>query len=259
MENILFSIVIPTYNSGSTIASAIESVLAQNFKKFELLIIDGCSNDDTLIIIKSYIDPCIRFISETDKGVYDAMNKAIQIAKGEWLFFLGSDDVMHDENVLDDIHSFISNQTKLDVLYGDALFKNSGIKHYGSSSLERIMYENNICHQAIFYNHTVFKRLGTYNLAYTLYADWDLNIRCFMHPEFTIKYVDRLISIYNENSGISAKFIDTDVNFSKILPIYRLRLQTKIFLESYDYKIGNKLMWPIRWCRKVAKSIIHKR
>jgi len=90
----MYSIIIATYNSANTLAEAIQSVLQQTLKDFELIIIDGKSSDGTLEIIKSYEKEITYWISEKDKGVYDAWNKGIKIAKGEWICFLGSDDIM---------------------------------------------------------------------------------------------------------------------------------------------------------------------
>src|SRR5690606_10153742 len=101
----LISIIIPTYNSAKTLRQALTSVVGQTYKKIEVLIIDGCSNDDTLVIVQSYAaeDSRLKWVTEPDNGIYDAMNKGIQLAKGEWLYFLGSDDKLHDEYVLEKI------------------------------------------------------------------------------------------------------------------------------------------------------------
>src|SRR4051812_5182325 len=102
-----FTIIIPVFNSEKTIDIAIGSVLNQQYTSYEVLIIDGLSKDNTLEKVRSYNDARIKIHSEKDSGIYDAMNKGIAKATGTWLMFLGSDDELHDNNVLADIHDAI--------------------------------------------------------------------------------------------------------------------------------------------------------
>src|SRR5246127_4505724 len=102
-----FSVIIPTYNSAKTISQSIQSVLRQSFTGYEVLIIDGASTDDTLAITSAFNSERIKTISEKDRGVYDAMNKGIKLAKGQWLYFLGSDDALYDDSVLEKIKGLI--------------------------------------------------------------------------------------------------------------------------------------------------------
>src|SRR2546426_834552 len=99
----LLSIVIVVYNAGSTLKHAIESVLNQTYKNIELIIIDGGSNDNTLQIINNYSSQIGYFISEKDNGIYDAMNKGILAAKGDWILFLGADDILYRPDIITDI------------------------------------------------------------------------------------------------------------------------------------------------------------
>ena len=97
------SIIIPTCNSAKTLSRCLDSVISQSFTDWEVLMKDGVSNDDTIIIASSYQDSRIRIYSEPDKGIYDAMNKGIDKAQGEWLYFLGSDDWLLNNCVLEEI------------------------------------------------------------------------------------------------------------------------------------------------------------
>src|SRR5882757_1386619 len=98
---LLVSVITVVYNGASTLEDTIRSVAGQTFRDFEFLIVDGGSKDATIDIIKKYPDTVTRWISEPDKGVYDAMNKGIRLAEGEWLYFLGSDDTFQDSGVLE--------------------------------------------------------------------------------------------------------------------------------------------------------------
>jgi glycosyltransferase involved in cell wall biosynthesis len=122
----LISIVIPVFNAGKTLQSTIESVLNQSYKNIELIIVDGESVDNTNEIINQYNKNINIFICEKDNGIYDAMNKGIVAASGDWLLFLGGDDVLYDSEILASIFND-SNFDKVDFLYGDVLFKSNSL------------------------------------------------------------------------------------------------------------------------------------
>jgi len=108
--NPFFSIIIPTYNSSATISVALNSIIKQSYQNFEVIIVDGLSNDNTISIISQFQDDRIKIFSEKDKGVYDAMNKGINYANGKWIYFMGSDDYFYDNTIL----FYISNKLKMD-------------------------------------------------------------------------------------------------------------------------------------------------
>lgn len=99
----LISIIIPTYNCENTFTIALKSVLSQDLEEKEIIIVDGGSSDGTLDLLNKYDQQIDYWISEPDNGIYDALNKGIDLANGEWLYFLGSDDKLYDNHVLTDI------------------------------------------------------------------------------------------------------------------------------------------------------------
>jgi glycosyltransferase involved in cell wall biosynthesis len=203
----LFSIIIPTYNSGATIRRCLESLAVQTFTDFEVLVMDGVSTDDTLRITEELAGAFqgrIRITSEPDKGVYDAMNKGILGARGKWLLFLGSDDRLNDDLVLEKASASLRTSRE-DIVYGSVIFQHCRVNYGGPFSLGKILLEGNICHQAIFYNKTVFEKIGVYDLAYKIYADYDYNVRCFSSKLIRHKYIDLIISEYNERDGLTGK------------------------------------------------------
>ena len=115
------TIVIATYNSERTLAVAMESVLNQTFQDWECLIIDGASTDGTIDIIRRYVnsDNRFRYISEPDKGIYDAFNKGWRNATGEWVMYLGSDD----EYLPNGLEILMSQCDDVDMIYGDVIIK----------------------------------------------------------------------------------------------------------------------------------------
>ena len=118
-----FSIIIATYNSEQYIKQAINSILNQDFKNYEIIIIDGLSKDKTTEIIQKYIKNITFFKSEPDTGIYDAWNKAISVAKGSWIYFLGSDDYLKDSDVLINVEKRITdiefNDNSKTIIYGE--------------------------------------------------------------------------------------------------------------------------------------------
>jgi glycosyltransferase involved in cell wall biosynthesis len=167
---------------------------------------DGNSSDNTIELVKSFKDLRIRINSEPDQGVYDAMNKGIEKAKGEWILFLGSDDKLYNDEVLSDIAKVLK-RTKKSVVYGDAQIDGNvswakGDKIYGGKfSLYRLL-RRNICHQAIFYKREfLMKNHLTYNLSYPVSADWDFNLRSWLIQPF--QYHSAIISYFTAG-GISS-------------------------------------------------------
>lgn len=188
------SIIIPTYNSASVLPKALDSIVNQTFTDWEVLIMDGVSNDDTIKVAEAYNDSRIRIYSEPDNGIYDAMNKGIKKARGEWLYFLGSDDWLLNDNVLHNV--FAQGTDSYDVVYGEVDAPHLASNHSGEWTLQTI--DRNRCHQAIFYRRSVVRRLGGYNTKYKIWADYDLNLKWFFDKKVKKKHIPTVIAHYAE-------------------------------------------------------------
>ncbi len=235
-SNPLFSIVIPTYNSEKTIGHCLESVLSQTYTDYEILIIDGLSIDNTAEIVSLYTGRTkkIKWQSGKDKGTYDAMNKGIQLAKGHWLYFLGSDDTLLNKNTLENI-SLILKSSVAKVVYGNVLIQGNavwapdGSIYDGNFDLAKLMVKN-ICHQAIFYNSEFIKKNGfVYNIKYNVLSDWDFNLKCWAKTSFL--YVEQTIAKFNaggSSTSVSVKddfgneFVENFLKYFKISPNNKL-------------------------------------
>lgn len=163
---LFLSIVIPTFNAGSHLEGALKSLARQTFRDFEVIVIDGLSKDNTKEIFSRLSGslPGATWVSEKDEGIYDAMNKGIKKAQGEWIYFLGNDDRLHDETVLEKVHRFVST-TPANVIYGNILSKAFKQPYDGVFSAKKI-YHQNISHQAIFVKRQVFDIVGVFSLKY---------------------------------------------------------------------------------------------
>lgn len=221
----LITIVTAVLNNKKTIEDTIISVLMQNYQNIEFIILDGGSTDGTLDILYSYKKQINRLISEPDRGVYDAFNKGIDLANGDWIYFLGSDDKFADQNILTDI---FSKKYKSKMIYGNVIWGDTE-NVYDGKFTKTMLYYKNICQQAIFYHRDAFHILGKFELKYTLLADWVFNMRAFASNTIAPMYLDKVIAVYSTD-GIS--FTSTDTIFVKT----RQYLIKEIFgLHHYIY------------------------
>ncbi|EPF2606042.1 TPA: glycosyltransferase family 2 protein [Yersinia enterocolitica] len=118
-NNELVSIIIATYNVDGCISACLDSVLSQSYENYEIIIVDGMSTDKSLDVIKSYTDSRIRLYSEKDKGIYDAWNKGVNLAKGQWLLFIGADDIFYSKTSLATLVNAVpDNNETLPIIYG---------------------------------------------------------------------------------------------------------------------------------------------
>ena len=228
------SIIVAVFNGVKTIEKTISSVLGQTYNNFELVIIDGGSTDGTIRILEQIHNPALSWRSEPDKGIYDALNKGIERATGEWLYFLGADDELYNKKVL---KSLFGSQgfENADFFYGNVkIVAHKGL-YDGEFDYKKLLIKN-ISHQAIFYNKNIFQKVGKYNLKYKSHADWDFNLRCFENKEIRLKYTDKIIASFAEG-GASSNY---DIPFLKesLLPRKLKFLETKknglYNLKSYD-------------------------
>ncbi|MCR5039686.1 MAG: glycosyltransferase [Bacteroidales bacterium] len=227
-----FSIIIPTFNSKLTIRRCVDSVIGQSYEDFELLLMDGASQDDTVAIVRSYNDKRIRVFSEPDKGIYDAMNKGIDKSSGNWLLFLGSDDYLYDRDVLSNVVPFLLDE--LDVVYGEVESHWPELNR-GEWSLEKI--DGNRCHQAIFYNRRFFGKTIRYNLRYPVLADFDLNLKWFLNRKYKHCYIPITISHFSDG-GMSSQV--QDVNFYKDVGLNKLKYNNHVLTPLYKKRAARQ-------------------
>ena len=142
-----FTVITVCYNASATIRETIASVLGQTYRGMEYIVVDGKSTDGTAEILQSITDRRMKFISEKDTGIYNAMNKGLRMADGDYLIFLGADDTFFNEDVLEKVAAKITDTDS--VVYGDVMFRKRQRRYNGAFS-RWTWGHRNVCHQCIF-------------------------------------------------------------------------------------------------------------
>lgn len=193
----LISIVTVSYNAVSTIEQTILSVINQTYPHIEYIIIDGGSTDGTVDIIKKYADRIAYWVSEPDKGIYDAMNKGIKVATGEWINFMNAGDCFANSKVLNEIFYTNNFSSQTNFLYSDSyISSNSTILQIHKASLEK----GEIIHQSCIYKKELHRKYGLYIVSNPIIISDYIFFNSISKKE--IQKLSTIISVY-DNSGIS--------------------------------------------------------
>jgi len=214
----LFSIITVTFNARLTLMPTLESVRNQTCDLYEMIVVDGASTDGTVDILRTTADMNLRWVSEPDKGIYDAMNKGIAMAQGEYLIFLNAGDCFASADTLqlladaaldNDFPGIIYGQTDIVDSYGHVI----GPRHLRAPehlSLDSFKEGMTVCHQAFV---ALRKITGFYNLKYRFSADYDWCIQCLQHSrrnhyvdETIIHYLSEGMTTANMNASLRERF-----------------------------------------------------
>lgn len=178
------SIVIATFNAGTTLERCLQSIISQKQEEIELLVIDGASTDSTLAIIRQYSEYIDVFISEPDQGLYDAWNKGIRAAHGQWIWFIGADDCLTPKaiaNYLDFLHLHIAELPNIDLITAEETlvdYTGRKIKTMGKpfcwKEYRKLML---IAHGATLHKKQLYVDYGLYSLDFKICADYEFLFR----------------------------------------------------------------------------------
>lgn len=204
-----FTIITVVYNDEKRIDKTIESVYEQDSDEFEYIIIDGESTDNTIEIASKFKDLFInrniefRIFSEKDKGVYDAMNKGISYAKGEFVCFMNSGDRFYDEHTLGRISQYYNDNPSVDIMYGDTIeYKSNGlIRKKEAQSIDVIEDDMPFCHQSAV-TRTELMVMHPFDLDYRICADHDFYMWCYTN-NYRFHHINTIVSKY-EFGGLSS-------------------------------------------------------
>lgn len=237
------SIIIVTYNCEELIEDTLKSIIIQKNRNFEVIIIDGKSSDDTIVIAKNILKNSnikYKVISEKDNGIYDAMNKGIDLSIGEYLYFINAGDILYNEFVISD---FIKYEEKnlADIFYGDTVnVKEREIVSEVTNNypIKKQIIFKGICHQSIFAKKSTFK-YNKFDIKYKISADFNWLIKClnlnykFMYfPKKICKY--DIDGISSSNKGIITGSIEyIEIIRRNITGIYKILGITRGYYRKY--------------------------
>ena len=200
------SIITVCFNAKDCIEETILSVINQSYPNIEYIIIDGGSSDGTVDIINKYNTKITYWISEPDKGIYDAMNKGINIASGKWINFMNAGDTFCETTTVESCINFLRKKECIDVLYGNTIlnYKNEKYLSYphNLSLINRITI---FCHQSCFIKNSILKK-NLFDIKYKIVADYN-QIRNLYNKGCLFKYINIPICNYEAENGISSQNI----------------------------------------------------
>jgi glycosyltransferase involved in cell wall biosynthesis len=229
----MISIGIVVYNGVEHIRRCLDSIVKQSYRNIELIVVDGDSKDGTQNVLQEYAEHISVLVSEPDKGIYDAMNKVCSLATGDWLIFLGCDDVLLD--VLGRIAKLMVNPDAL--YYGNAILRSNGVV-YGGKFSKFTLAQRNFCHQAVFYPRVVYKDYS-YGSEYKMLADYAYNIK-LVGIGIPYYYLGETISIFNDRGR---SFLLGDAEFAKDqIKLIRASFGNKYALVAFLLIPLNKLV-----------------
>jgi glycosyltransferase involved in cell wall biosynthesis len=237
-------------NSASTVELTIKSLINQNYKKIEYIIIDGLSKDGTLDIIKKYKEYIDLIISEKDKGIYDALNKGIRNASGDIIGFLHSDDRLNSD---DTISKIVENfkKTSSDMVIGNIIMVNQDnqkiVRRYNGSPKPEYLFSCGIMppHPAVYIKKNIYEKYGFFNLRYKIAADYEFLFKLIVVFKVKFRYFNQVYTQMNIG-GLSTKnyFNQFLLNY-EIFKIhrrysYKLNFIKKLIIRKKEYKIDQK-------------------
>ena len=249
------SIITVVRNNKNTIADCILSILSQSKVPFEYIIIDGNSTDGTLDEIKKYTYPGLKLVSEADKGIYDAMNKGLKIARGEVVGILNSDDLYDNPDVLENVGK-VFEDTAIDACYSDLVYvrrdNTSQVVRYWKSQryVEGLFRKGWVPpHPTFFVRRSVYEKYGLFDLSFNLAADFDLMLRFIAKNKIVVCYLPCITirmrlggatnkSIHNiikQNLEIVRAFKINDLTISIFFPVYKLVEKLSQFIIRKPY------------------------
>lgn len=204
------SIITINFNNRDGLRKTIESVVNQTWQEFEYIIIDGGSTDGSVEVIKEFADRIDYWVSEPDKGIYNAMNKGIDKATGEYCLFMNSGDWLYSNDILQTINNELCN---IDIISGDMQYTTGYTKLSPSTISFRFLYTNSLPHQSSFIRTELLKN-NPYDEKYKVISDWIFFIKTLIIQEGSYKHVNVIISLF-DTSGISETNLSLNIKERK--------------------------------------------
>lgn len=248
------SVVTVVYNCADTIRGCIESVLGQDYPDVEYIVVDGASKDGTVDVIKEYEGRIAHFISEKDKGIYDAMNKGIRMATGDVVGILNADDFFYDNKTISNIAQAFTKKPSLDATIADIVFVNEAndriLRHYDAKNWRPSKFAWGFMppHPSFFCRRHLFDKLGYYKTDYKIAADYELLIRFLYVNKVHYSYLP-IITTRMRMGGVSTKNLNSILTLNKEikracveneLGTNFLKIYTKYIFKPFEFVLNNQ-------------------
>ena len=234
------TIITVVWNNRETIDGAIKSVLSQTYKDIEYIIVDGLSTDGTVDIIKSYGNKISKFLSESDKGLYDAMNKGIGLANGDIIGILNSDDFYIDSSVIERVVKEFE-EKNVECVYGDLIYVKPEnldkiVRYYDSSNFNpsKFAYGWMPAHPTVFLKKYIYKKYGIFRTDLKIAADFDILARFLFTHKVSYSYIQEVL-VKMRTGGIS-----TSLNSIWYISIEQLKACRTNNIDTNIFKILSK-------------------
>lgn len=253
MPELTISIITVCFNSRSTVTDTINSVLTQTYPHIEYIVVDGASSDGTSEIVSSYGTKISRFISEPDRGIYDALNKGIRAATGDIIGILNSDDVFYNERVIEKIAEAFEDK-ELEAIISDVQFVDPAntsriVRYYSSRNFKtsRFRFGFMPAHPGFYAKRELFDRFGFYKTDYKIAADYELEMRFLLTNHINYRYLQMPV-VSMRKGGVSNKSIISNFILNKEiarackengLSTNVFFIYSKYFLKIFQF-FGNK-------------------
>ena len=206
------SVITVCYNRKATIGQSIKSVLDQDYPDVEYIIVDGNSSDGTKDIIKSYSDKITKYISESDNGMYDAINKGLGMATGDIVGLMHSDDVFYDTTVISKIDEVFKNNPNTDAIYGNGIYVTNDDEQKivrnrigGEYDYKRLKSGWLPLHPTVYIKKTIIDKYGNYNLNFKIASDTEFLLRYLFKYKISITYLNTYI-VKMRMGGLSTNY-----------------------------------------------------
>lgn len=248
-----FSFITVTFNSSATLRDTIQSVLSQTYPDIEYIIVDGCSQDKTVDIIKEYeplFDGRLKWISEKDQGLYDAMNKGFQMATGDMVGIINSDDLLAEATAIEKVIDCFEGHKDIDCVYADLYYVSQYdtskiVRHWITGKQRSFSKGRHPAHPTFYVKREIYSKYGLFDLDFKFAADFELmlrlvekeHIRLFYLPEPLVRMrlggttSKNLTNIRKGNIECLNAFRKNGIPVSVLYPFYRLLPKLKQYFQ----------------------------
>lgn len=240
------SLITATYNSAETLRDTMQSVLDQSFKDIDYIIVDGGSQDGTLDIVKEFepkFEGRLRWISERDKGIYDAMNKGVRMAQGDIVGILNSDDFFASDHVLESVHDAFVKNPAIEGVYADVRYvdwhdTSKTVRMFSGKDFkrEKLCWGKMPPHPSFYVKRQCYDRFGLYSLDYPICADYDMFVRMIWIGNIKTLYInDVFVNMRSGGTSSSGIKVHRKIMQERMLCVREHNMPSGFFKQCWRY------------------------